>query len=421
MRQLLSLNPRLNGSRLLCGSAKSGLKLIVSTNPLPPGKAGQLQRVRVRLARMLITFCSPSRYVQGAHATAMLGEQLRHVGLTGPVLIVASTRTRHRLAAIWQTTLGSHNIDFDVHEFGGECSQPEIDAGIAAAHRIGATVVVGAGGGKTLDTSRAIAGAIGAATVNCPTAASSDAPCSALSVIYTPAGVFDRLQFYNRNPDLVLVDTTLIAEAPRRLLVSGMGDALATWYEARTVIEAHGANQVGGATGITAAALALLCRDTLFADGLAAATAVAAGVVTPALDRVVEANTLLSGLGFESGGLSVAHSVYNGLTAASASEGFLHGEKVAFGLLVQLVLEGRPQAEFDQVVQFCRNVGLPTTLADLDLGDIDSDTLREVAKRAVAPGETAHHEPFPVTADMIIDAIIAADRLGQGARATTDT
>ena len=89
----------------------------------------------------------------------------------------------------------------------------------------------------------------------------------------------------------MLVDTTLVAAAPRRYLVSGMGDALATWYEARTVIEAHRPTQVGGATTLSAAALAELCCRTLYADGAAAAAAVDAGVVTPALERIVEANT----------------------------------------------------------------------------------------------------------------------------------
>ena len=49
-------------------------------------------------------------------------------------------------------------------------------------------------------------------------------------------------------------------------------------------------------------------------DGVAAARDVEVDALTPALERVVEANTLLSGLGFESGGLCIAHAVHNGLT-----------------------------------------------------------------------------------------------------------
>ena len=362
---------------------------------------------------MLATFCSPSRYVQGRDATAHLGEQLTHLGLVGPALVVASSRIQGQLAVTWDQTLSTAGIDHAVHTFGGECTQVEIDAGIVAARAAGARVVIGAGGGKTLDTARAVAAALALPVVNCPTLASSDAPCSALSVVYTPEGSVERYQFYPKNPDLVLVDTTLVARAPRRFLVSGMGDALATWYEARTVIEAHGANQLGGLTTITAGALAELCCRTLFADGVAAAVAVEQDSVTPALDRVVEANTLLSGLGFESGGLAIAHSVHNGLTAVPGTHAFLHGEKVAFGLLVQLVVEGRPSEEIDQVIRFCRDVGLPTTLGDVGLADADATTVDAIAERTVAPGETAHHEPFEVSAVMIADGIRAADALAK--------
>ena len=142
--------------------------------------------------------------------------------------------------------------------------------------------------------------------VNCPTVASSDAPCSALSVIYTDQGVFQEYRFYRKNPDLVLVDTQVIAEAPPRLLVAGMGDALATWFEAKTCVDGRIKNMRGGASTLSAAALARLCYDTLLADGAAAVRAVETRVVTPALERLVEANTLLSGLGFESSGLAAA-------------------------------------------------------------------------------------------------------------------
>jgi glycerol dehydrogenase len=160
--------------------------------------------------------------------------------------------------------------------------------------------------------------------------------------------------------------------------------------------------------------LARLCCQTLYDDGPAALAAVGSNAVTPALERVVEANTLLSGLGFESGGLAIAHSIHNGLTTAEATHAFLHGEKVSFGLVVQLVVEGRPVAELDRVIRFCREVGLPTTLAELHLRADDRATLQTVAQRTVAPGETAHNEPFDVTANLILDGILAADHYAAG-------
>ncbi|MFN8125505.1 MAG: glycerol dehydrogenase [Candidatus Nanopelagicales bacterium] len=358
---------------------------------------------------MLSIFCSPSRYVQGRDASTALGAQMAHLQLPGPVLVIASARTADRLADLWEETFPAAGYDHRVHVFGGECSQAEIDAGVATARDLGARTVVGAGGGKALDTSRAVALEIDAAMVNCPTLASSDAPCSAISVVYSDDGAVERIQFYPRNPDLVLVDTTIVAAAPSRYLVAGMGDALATWYEARTVIEAHGANTVGGAPTMTAGALAELCCRTLFADGPAAVRSVDANAVTPALERVVEANTLLSGLGFESGGLALAHAVHNGLTALAGTHDRLHGEKVAFGLLVQLVVEGRPAEEIAQVRDFCREVGLPTTLAEVGLPDASDEDIAIIAERTVIPEESSHHEPFEVTAAMIADGIRAAD------------
>ncbi|EIV92335.1 glycerol dehydrogenase [Frankia sp. QA3] len=366
---------------------------------------------------MLAVFGAPGRYVQGRGATEALGAEMARLGLTGPALIVTSPAPRRLLAASWAASLDAAGIGFAVHAFGGECSRAEIDRVVAAARGQGARVVVGAGGGKVLDTARAAAATLDVAVVTCPTTASSDAPCSALSVVYTDGGAFDRYLFYRRNPDLVLVDTAAVARAPVRLLVAGMGDALATWFEARTVGEARAANQLHGAPTAAAGALSRLCHDILLADGPAAVRAVAAGAVTPALERVVEANTLLSGLGFESGGLAVAHSVHNGLTAAAATHPYLHGEKVAFGLLVQLVVEGRPDRELRDVLDFSAAVGLPTTLAEVGLTEPDGPGLERIARRCLADGETAHHEPFPLEPAMIVDAVRAADAAGRDHRA----
>ena len=358
---------------------------------------------------MLTTFAATARYVQGKDATRELGAVMTQVGLTGRALILASERLSRQLTVTWTQTLGAAGIEFTVHRFGGECSQPEIDRGIAAATAGDASTIIAAGGGKALDTGRAVGVAAGLRVVMCPTLASNDAPCSAVSVVYTETGEVERVMHHPRNPELVLVDSTLIANSPARYLVAGMGDALATWFEARTVVEANKANELGGAPSMSALALSRLCFDTLLADGPAALAAVEANAVTPAVERLIEANTLLSGLGFESAGLAVAHSVHNGLTMLSPTHEFLHGEKVAFGLLVQLALEGRPSSEFRDVVNFSREVGLPTRLADIGLTDVSDDDLRVVAERSVAPSETAHNEPFAVTPGLILDGIQAAD------------
>ncbi len=135
--------------------------------------------------------------------------------------------------------------------------------------------------------------------------------------------------------------------------------------------------------------------------------------VTPSLERIVEANTLLSGLGFESSGLAAAHAVHNGLTAAPETRRFLHGEKVAFGTLVQLMMERQPEASVQEVLRFCVSVGLPVTLAEIGLDQITPEMLDRIGERAVAPGETIHNEPFAVSAALVTEAVRKADEVGR--------
>jgi glycerol dehydrogenase len=361
---------------------------------------------------MLSVFCSPGRYTQGKNATASLGSEMLGLGLSGPALIVAGRSAARLLSSTWESTFSEAGIAHTVYPFGGECSLVEIERVKSVARQHKARVIAGAGGGKVLDTARAAAADLDLPVVNCPTVASSDAPCSALSVIYTDEGVFHQYRFYRKNPDLVLVDTAVIAQGPPRLLVAGMGDALATWFEAKTCVAGHVKNMRGGASTRSALALADLCYRTLLEDGAEALRAVQTQVVTPALERLVEANTLLSGLGFESSGLAAAHAVHNGLTVAPGTRAYFHGEKVAYGLLVQLVLEGQPGSVLEQVLHFATEVGLPVTLAEIGLTDLPAEMLRQVAARATADGETIHNEPFEVRPDMVADAIRAADAMG---------
>jgi glycerol dehydrogenase len=215
------------------------------------------------------------------------------------------------------------------------------------------------------------------------------------------------------NPDLVLVDTQVIVQAPSRLLISGMGDALATWFEARACAASGARNLRGGRSTRSALALAELCYRTLLEDGMDAIEAARTLKITPAFERVVEANTLLSGLGFESSGLAAAHSIHNGLTEAPQTRSFYHGEKVAFGTLVQLVLERRTMSEILEAMGFCTRVGLPITLAQIGLGELSGEMLERIALRATQRGESIHNEPFEVSPAQVADAVLRADELGR--------
>ncbi len=363
--------------------------------------------------RPLTVFASPGRYVQGPGATQELGRELKRLGLAGPVLFVAGGTARRDLEPIWREVLPPQGLEPQVVRFNGECTVAEINRLVALGRSSAACAVVGAGGGKASDTARAVADELGLPAILTPTLASTDAPCSALSVIYSAGGSVEGFRFYNRHPLLVLMDTAVVARGPKRQLVGGLGDALATWFEARTVRESCSHTVVGGLPSTTGTALARLCCEILLADGPAACAAVEAGATTPALERVVEANTLLSGLGFESGGLAVAHAVHNGITEIPTSHACIHGEKVAFGLLTQLVLEGRPQGEIEEIYSFQRAVGLPVTLAAVGV-DADNDTqLLTIAERSLIPGESSHNEPFEVSTDALISALKAADQLGR--------
>ena len=302
---------------------------------------------------------------------------------------------------------------YGVYRFGGECSIAEVERVKQQARDRGAGIIVGAGGGKVLDTARAAAADLKLPVVSCPTVASSDAPCSALSVIYTDDGAFLQYRIYGKNPELVLVDTQVIAHSPPRLLIAGMGDALATWFEAKTCVEGNVKNMRGGRSSQSALSLAELCYRILLRDGVDALAALQNQVPTPALERLVEANTLLSGLGFESSGLAAAHAVHNGLTAVPQTHSYFHGEKVAFGVLVQLILEKKAQSLLDEVLSFAIKVGLPTTLAAIGLAGMTDEMLGQIATRSTAEGETIHNEPFDVQPRMVAEAICAADAIGR--------
>jgi glycerol dehydrogenase len=349
----------------------------------------------------------PRKYIQGRGVLGSLGEHLNDLGKDA--FVIADQNVWGLVGTTVEESLQGAEVDLIKEVFGGECSHREIDRMTEAARKANADVMVGVGGGKTLDAAKAVGHQAGLPWATVPTVASTDAPTSALSVIYTDDGVFEEYVFFPHNPDLVLVDTQLAANAPYRFLVSGMGDALATWLEARATAEARKSTMAGGAPTMAALALAKLCWDTLLDYGFLARQAAEQHVVTPALEKVVEANTLLSGVGFESGGLAAAHAVHNGLTALPETHHFMHGEKVNFGTLTQLALEDRPTEEINDIIAFCMSVGLPTTLEELDLGKVSKDQLLTVAKAATVPGETIHNMPFAVAPGMVVDAMVAAD------------
>lgn len=350
---------------------------------------------------------SPGKYVQGKKVIEEMEDYIKDLGTKA--LIIADPIVEELFFD--QLEVGLKDLDYEIEYFNGECSKVEIKRLKEKAVEKGAEMVIGMGGGKTLDTAKAAAHYADLPVVIVPTIAATDAPCSALSVIYTEEGVFEEYLFLPRNPDVVMIDTKIVAQAPVRFLVSGMGDALATYFEAAASALTKTTAMSGGAPTMTAQNLAELCYNTLLKYGESAKKAVEAGVVTEALEKIVEANTLLSGLGFESGGLAAAHAIHNGFTVLEETHAKTHGEKVAYSTLVQMVMEDRDPVEIEMVRSFCRRIGLPTTLADLGITDVSEEKILQVAEASCAEDETIHNMPFAIDAEMVKDAILAVDAL----------
>ena len=351
----------------------------------------------------------PGCYMQGYKMLDRLGSELALFGKRGLAILAPSA---HKILSE-KLLAQSDAIQLDMELFNRECCEPEIERLCSRGRECRSEFVVAIGGGKSIDTGKIVADRMNVPVVVVPTIASTDAPCSSCAVIYEQGEVVS-VAHHRKGPDLVLVDTEIIANAPVRFLVSGMGDALATWFEAESCRITRSNNEVGEKGSMTAYALSRLCYDTLLKSGVAAKVSCEAKAVTPALEHVVEANTLLSGLGFESGGLAAAHSIHNGLTALAGTHGYYHGEKVTIGVLASLFLTDKPKAVIDEVYAFCESVGLPTTLDDIGLSAVSPDELGKVADRTCSDGEFIHHEAVAISRDSVVHALLAAD--GEGRR-----
>lgn len=351
-------------------------------------------------------FVSPSRYIQG---NGVFKTGLAHIKALGDRCLLLTDEVVWKIVGeeLFEN-LRAAGVEPIKEIFGGEASDKEIQRIAKRAEDV--EVIVSLGGGKTIDTGKAVADLKKLPIAVLPTSASTDAPTSAISVIYSDSGNFEKYRFYQKNPELVLVDTGVIAKAPTKLLASGIADALSTYVEARAVARKHGTMMAGGCQTLAAVAIAEKCETVLFENALKAIEANRAQVVTQALEDVIEANTLLSGIGFESAGLAAAHAIHNGFTALDGAVHHLtHGEKVAYGTLAQLMLENADEEELNRYIVLYQTLGLPTTLKDLHLDQVSDEELLSVGKQATIAGETIHQMPFEVTAEAVAAALKAVD------------
>jgi len=360
------------------------------------------------MRKLLRAMREPLKYVQGFDATKQFQKEMGYMGHRW--LFICSNSGYKATHDNIEESFGDSD-DYRRYEiFGGISSNGEIQKMMQIVKDDSIDAVVACGGGSAVDTAKATAYYTGKHVVIVPTVAATDAPCTGLSVIYKDDGSFNKYLFYPTNPDAVMVDTNVIAHAPVRFLVAGMGDALGTYFEGRASIRTESTSLEG--TGITRAGMALaeLCYHTLRDYGKMAIAACENHVVTPALENICEANVYLSGVGADNVNCAAAHSFYNGLTSLGGHS-VPHGCCVAFGTLVQLQLEGVSKEEFEDIQGFCLEVGLPVTLKEL--GITTNEQARKIAEAACVPGETVHNLAGDVTPEEMYAAIIAADKLGE--------
>ena len=355
-------------------------------------------------------FGSPSRYIQGRYELKNIKTYTEIYGKK--VFFLIDVFFYESMKESFKEIYAGSDSAIQCELFGGQCTADEILRVTDLAKDLNPDVVVGIGGGKTMDTAKAVADNYNAATVIVPTTAFTDAPAMGLSVIYTAEGEHIGARHYKKNPDLVLLDTDIIAKAPVRFLVAGIGDALATYPECRANVQSASPNYVNSGFHQTLAcqAISKACHETILSKGISAKLAAEQGLCTKDVEDIIEANTLLSGLGVQNGSCAGAHSIAEGITVLPPCARLLHGEVVAFGVLVQLIVEGAPAEEIEELYEFYNEIGLPTTFADLGIADATDEDIMKVA-------ETSMHsywdvEPFTVNPQMIFDGIKMANILG---------
>jgi len=349
----------------------------------------------------------PAKYVQGAGVISQLGAYIKQYG-ERPFVVSGRTGFSKVKARIQASLLaaGMPLVGFD--DTVTECTHAKINEIASRTEELDVDVIVGCGGGKAVDTAKAVSEKLHVPCISVPTQCATNADGMADAVIFDDEHKFVQDLWLSRAPVLVLVDTDVVGSAPVQFLVQGMGDALAAAFEkpayARTQRERRASELA------TEAALEVnrRCFETLMTHGIQAKKDVESGRITEAVEAIVEAIKLQSGFGFGGGGCAAAHAIHNGLTEMKGIAR-KHGEIVAYGVQVQMVLENRPMGEVERVMRWCKAVGLPTSLQDL--GEVDSRELPIAAKKACDPNDSMSSMPFHVSPSMVIDAIEAVDRL----------
>lgn len=350
-------------------------------------------------------FGSPHRYYQGPGALDRLPAVCADIAQR-PFLIVDADVLR-LVGDRLKTLFGGRSNS--IVPFRGEVTIAAMDALAAHAKADGADLIVGMGGGKALDVGKGCAIRAGLRFVSVPTVASNDSPTATGLAVYDDQHRMVAVESLGRNPEAVVVDTQLIAGAPAQFLRAGMGDAIAKKFEGEASQRHGGRNAHFSYQLRTAAFVADGCYRTIREFGVAAMAAAGTGMPNEALEAVVEANILMAGLSFENMGLGIAHGLTRGLVRTPVVDKAPHGFHVAYGTLVLLASEGRSDAFIQDVLDFYGEIGLPRSLTELGMTQIDPEVLRDIAANtAVAP--KGAYLLVPVGADALVAAMEDIER-----------
>ncbi len=296
-----------------------------------------------------------------------------------------------------------HVFLLDFLWYGGEASQENIEMLSAKDAVQKADVIFAVGGGKALDTCKALGFRMGKPVYAFPTIASTCAACTAVAILYHPDGSFAAPCFLPGPPCHTFIDTEVIASAPERYLWAGLGDTYAKFFES-TVSSRGDELAYYHALGVS---VSRSCLEPLLQYGekafrdhkekkvteeltqviltIVVTTAVASILLTA--DRIIDYNT------------GLAHAVFYALTAfpeLHMERDHLHGEVVGFGVLILLLADGQEDM-FRKMYAFNRSVGLPTKLEDIGVTEKD---LEKVLPKVLSMPDIAHN-PYPITLDML--------------------
>ncbi|SDK29480.1 iron-containing alcohol dehydrogenase family protein [Sediminibacillus albus] len=271
-----------------------------------------------------------------------------------------------------------------------DCTHEEVNRISLAAASSKADFIIGIGGGKVLDIAKAAGHKSDLPVILIPTLASNCAAWTPLSVFYDDKGNFLEYIIFPRSTLMVLLDPSILIDSPPEFLRAGIGDTIAKWYEADVLTRRLSSKSVSLDIALQAARL---CRDVLLEEGTKAMESLKTGSVTTHLVRAAEtiimAGGMVGGFGDHYGRISGAHSIHNGLTHLPETHRYLHGDKVAYGILVQLALEQRPE-EIALLLPHYRELGLPKCLAELGITSGKQEAMGTIAEAAAAPGESIY-------------------------------